>query len=180
MRSFVLAAVLLCLAACTPRPDDAASSAQPCAGAASRTWDHAGESLIISAMAVGDTCATASAELKVVDRQNQTLFQQNYPIEHVMVLAGATSADLQAKLTEWIGDAPQTTSALPDWPEGAAQPMSGEFPFYPSEGVTREMYLEARAANAPMWCFVQGMESQACLVLRDGRLTDLGAQSFPG
>jgi hypothetical protein len=58
--------------------------------------------------------------------------------------------------------------------------MWGVFPFYPSEGVTREAYLAARAANAPMWCFVQGMESQACLVLRDGAITELGAQSFPG
>lgn len=180
MRILILTAALASLAACNP-PDTATSLDQPCAGAASRAWDAAGATLIISTVATGATCTAASAELKVVDDQNQILFQQTYPAEHVMVLAGATDADnLQAKLEEWIADAPRTSSALPDWPEGAEQPIQGEFPFYPSEGVTRDAYLAARGADAPMWCFVQGMESQACLVLRDGAITDLGAQSFPG
>jgi hypothetical protein len=181
MRFAVLAA-LLALAACGSNESKGASGfAQPCAGAASRTWNAAGEMLIVSAMAVGEACATATAELKVMDERGGVLFQQSYPSEHVMSLAGAASAaDLQTKLEQWIADAPGTTNTLPDWPAGAAQPMQGEFPFHPSEGVTRDAYLAARAAHAPMWCFVQGMESQTCLALRDGGVIDLGAQQFPG
>lgn len=180
MRIAILAA-LLALAACGPS-DTTGGYSEPCSGAASRVWNAGdGQRLIISTMATGNACATATAELKVVDDRNEILFQQSYPTEQVMVLVGATSAaDLQAKLERWLADAPGASGTLPDWPAGAEQPMSGEFPFYPADGVMRDAYLAARAANAPMWCFVQGMESQACLVLRDGRITNLGAQSFPG
>jgi hypothetical protein len=119
MRGVMLAAALAALAACGPR-DDVTSLDQPCAGAASRTWDAGADTLIISAVATGSTCAAAAAELKVVDDQNRTLFQGSYPVEHVMTLAGAANAgDLQTKLDEWLADAPAATSTLPDWPEGA-------------------------------------------------------------
>jgi hypothetical protein len=40
------------------------------------------------------------------------------------------------------------------------------------------MTPEARAAIAV--CYVQGLESLACLIERDGRLEKIGVQAFPG
>jgi len=100
------------------------------------------------------------------------------------VLAGAESVeDMQRRLNEWItpaGAARDSTGDLPVWEANATQPMSGEFPFYVEEGVNRERYETLRAQDAPMYCYVQGMESEACLVRENGRLTKIGVQSFPG
>lgn len=74
----------------------------------------------------------------------------------------------------------QTSSALPEWPANADSPQNGEFPFYPAEGVTRDLYNQVRDANVPLYCYVQGMESSNCLALRDGALESVGVQSFPG
>ena len=66
------------------------------------------------------------------------------------------------------------------WPPGAQQPASGEFPFYPEEGVDRDYYEKARAARAPLFCYVQGMESMSCVAIIEGGMVKLGVQSFPG
>lgn len=58
--------------------------------------------------------------------------------------------------------------------------MSGEFPFYVEEGLDRAAYEAVRGRDAPMFCYIQGMESAACLALEDGRLAKIGVQSFPG
>jgi len=87
-------------------------------------------------------------------------------------------------LTDWISAYAQesTSSKLPHWPEGAEGPQAGEFPFYPDRGVTRDIYEGVRAGDWPMVCFVQGMESQLCLVSNPetGYLESVGVQSFPG
>jgi hypothetical protein len=58
---------------------------------------------------------------------------------------------------------------------------NSEFPFYlEPEWNDRVGYEELRARNAPMYCYVQGMESLACLALQDGQLYKIGVQSFPG
>jgi hypothetical protein len=56
----------------------------------------------------------------------------------------------------------------------------GEFYFYPEAGVDRATYESVRAARLPVFSYVQGMESMAVIVLRNGRMEKLGAQSFPG
>jgi hypothetical protein len=38
----------------------------------------------------------------------------------------------------------------------------------------------ARAARLPVFCYVQGMESMACVMWKDGGITKLGVQLFPG
>jgi hypothetical protein len=102
-----------------------------------------------------------------------------------MVLAQAHDQDaMRTALNEWIDPAHnttmQTTSALPDWPANADAPASGEFPFYPESYVDRDSYIALREADVPLLCYVQGMESMACLALRDGQLEKVGVQSFPG
>ena len=102
-----------------------------------------------------------------------------------MVLAPARDPEaMREVLAEWIDPASnttlQTSSALPEWPANAQAPQNGEFPFYPEEGYDRAAYNTLRANNLPLLCYVQGMESVACLALGDGELTKIGVQTFPG
>jgi hypothetical protein len=102
-----------------------------------------------------------------------------------MVLACAQSAEeMERMLRDWITpDARDwdSTSDLPVWQANAMSPAANEeFPFYPEEGVDRARYEAIRCADAPMLCFVQGMESLACLFVENGEITKIGVQSFPG
>jgi hypothetical protein len=63
---------------------------------------------------------------------------------------------------------------------GAEHPVNGEFPFYPEPGVDRDYYEKARALRAPVFCYVQGMESMSFVALIEGGMVKLGVQSFPG
>jgi hypothetical protein len=109
------------------------------------------------------------------------------PAEQNMLLAGkSTAAELEAALKELVNDAanPQfaTTADLPEWKEGAESPSSGEFPFYVQDGIDRENYNRIRAAKAPVFCYVQGMESLSCAYKEptDGYISRIGTQTFPG
>ena len=86
-------------------------------------------------------------------------------------------------LAEWVtpGSTMISTSALPEWPANAQAPESGEFPFYPEEGYDREAYNALRTNNLPLYCYVQGMESLACIAFSgEGEVSKIGVQSFPG
>ena len=89
---------------------------------------------------------------------------------------------MQAALKDWIAQSGPFRSAadLPPWPPGAEHPVNGEFPFYPEQGVDRDYYEKARAMRAPLFCYVQGMESMSCVALIEGGMVKLGVQSFPG
>jgi hypothetical protein len=101
-----------------------------------------------------------------------------------MVLAGADSvADMERRLQEWVsppGAALDSTGDLPEWAADAANPGESEFPFHPYGGMDRAAYAALRTADAPMFCFVQGMESQACFWLDAGALRRIGELQIPG
>ena len=103
--------------------------------------------------------------------------------QFVMLFAGVKNVGaIKTALGDWIRQNHQlkTAASLPSWPPGAQQPASGEFPFLPDEAVARDFYESARRAKLPLFCYVQGMESMACVVLKDGGMTKLGVQLFPG
>jgi hypothetical protein len=103
-----------------------------------------------------------------------------------MVLGAAQNAtDMKAALGDWVdqrASTVKTTADLPEWAEGAETPMLGEFTFYPESGMDRETWNAVRAAKAPAFCYVQGMESMACVMLdkESGYVSKLGVQTFPG
>lgn len=185
MKRIVLAAALA--AACAPDGGGAGAPQSAAAGCAARvqtTWS-AGDagSYAVEAVAEGDTCADATAQLQFRDGAGAVVWTGDYAAAQVMTLAGATSAaEMQTRLAEWLdqSNAAVTTAQLPEWLPNAEQPMSGEFPFYPDEGVTRDVYEAARARALPQFCYVQGIESVACLYVEYGAFHRLGAQSFPG
>ncbi len=181
MRLCIVAASALALVACTQEAAEQSTDVAEngCWASASGAW----EGLHVEASANGADCAQAEATL-TIRNAGGVLWSETYPASEVMVLAGAESVeDMQRRLNEWVnppGAARNSTGDLPVWAAGAQNPMSGEFPFYAEEGVDRARYETLRGADAPMFCFVQGMESEACLTLENGRLTKIGAQSFPG
>lgn len=184
MRVLAIAAVLA-LAACIqqigPRP-----SVTACNVTAQDTWRPEGAAeFSVDATTAGPDCERAVATLVIRDPEGRVAWAEAYPTEDIMVLASARdNGAMQVSLAGWINPAANTTmqntSALPEWPASADSPQSGEFPFYPEEGYDRDSYNTLRANNLPLYCFVQGMESMACLALSGGRLEKIGVQGFPG
>lgn len=182
MKAYVsLAAVALFLA-------PSAFAAERCAGTASTPWDGAGTGWTIDAFADGATCETAVGTLVVRNATGEPVYWTAQPAAQTMLLAYKTSAaELVAGLKEWIdpkGGKAQTADELPEWKAGAEAPgeAGAEFPFFAAEGMPREEYEKIRATKAPVFCYVQGMESVNCIVLEkeSGMLISVGVQTFPG
>jgi hypothetical protein len=184
----VLAGLAACsLVACGPAANMpvAANEATPagCAAHARSTWTAAERnSYTAEAYTSGPTCEQAVATIVVRAAEGTAIMVEAAPTEHIFGLNEAKdSRAMQAKLAEWLDQKSSpfaTSDKLPAWATGAEQPNAGEFPFYPD--IDREAYEQIRAAKIPVFCFVQGMESQACYALRDGQLERIGVQTFPG
>lgn len=185
MRVFLIAGLAALAAACSQATEQDVMS-EGCEARATAQWaTEADPNASIEAFTTGPDCARAVATLIIRNGSGEPIYAATHLPPHIMTLAQAsTPAAMQAALHEWIDPASnttiQTSSALPEWPDNATEPQNGEFPFYPEEGYGHENYNEMRAANVPMYCYVQGMESMACLALRDGVLESVGVQSFPG
>ncbi|MBY0564166.1 MAG: hypothetical protein K2P58_08265 [Hyphomonadaceae bacterium] len=150
-----------------------------CAASATSTWGE----LSVRAESGGDDCAAATVRITISNGADM-LMTEDYESAQVMTFADAVSLeDMQRRLGEWItpaGAMTESASDLPAWAATDEQPISGEFPFYVEEGVDRTAYEAARTRDAPLFCYVQGMESLACLVYENGAVTKIGLQSFPG
>ena len=185
MRTILMAAAAMLVFACTPA-EEAETMSAGCDARAATTWAARDATFSIEAATVGPDCERAVATIVLRDSSGAPVYAAAYATQTVMVLAEARdTAAMQAALQGWTNPAAntimQTSSALPDWPANATGPQSGEFPFYPEEGYDREGYMSLRAADLPLFCYVQGMESQACLAASgDGSVTKIGVQTFPG
>lgn len=188
MRIFVCVGALALTMACTPNDETGSgqtASVRGCHAVATETWTAGDQPLTIEATSTGPTCAQAVATIVVRDGEGAVWWSEAYPTAHVMTLAQAQDVEaMQAAMSEWIApqnnDTMATTAALPAWPENAASPATGEFPFHVADGWDRTAYEGIRAANRPLYCYVQGMESLACVAAVDGRLDLVGVQQFPG
>lgn len=180
-------ALALLVLACSPgnQASETHVATSGCSATASATWQAglAGD-FRVEASAAGSNCGAAAATLTIRDPSGGTRWTEEYPAAQVMTLAGATSSeDMQAKLGDWINPsaaAYHTTADLPEWTRDEDNPMSGEFPFYPEEGIDRAAYEALRGRAVPVYCYVQGMESLACLAWENGELQKVGLQTFPG
>lgn len=176
-----LAAAIAVAAAFVP----ASLSAEPgaCSTRHTEAWKAGGAAFTVDAFADGPTCELAVATIVIRGADGVPLWSEAYPASQVMVLAGQPDVStMQQALFDWTlqdGSKP-TSKSLPEWKAGADMPVLGDFPFYLEEGIDRDAYAAIRKADLPMYCYIQGMESMACLVLQDGGLTKVGAQSFPG
>jgi hypothetical protein len=189
MRGLLIMGLLLA-AACTPDAPQAASvqkeeaedsDANNCPASATSTW----QGFAIEAASSGLSCAQAHATLTIRNVDGSVGYSETMETQHILTLAGAESAaDMERRLREWItppGAAMDSAGDLPPWKAGAEHPGGGEdSAFYPERGRDRAAYEALRRADAPMFCFVQGMESQACWVGENGVISKIGVQRFPG
>ncbi|MBI1362342.1 MAG: hypothetical protein GC155_18865 [Alphaproteobacteria bacterium] len=143
-----------------------------------------GDGVTIEARTFGAACAKAVVLLDIRDAAGIPLYTWSARTLDVFGLMDAADPPaMKTALAEWIDQglsAYPDSGQLPDWPEGAATPIAGEFPFYPAEGVDREGYLAIRSQGLPMLCFPQGHESSDCMFMRNGVGESLGLQTFPG
>lgn len=181
---FVVAAALV--AACAP-PAPQAAQAPPngCPASAATSWfADGGVEFRVEAAVSGADCAEAQAMITIRDPAGDVVLSETLQASQVMTLAGAANvAEMERRLGEWVSPAgamADTTADLPAWERGAETPMNGEFPFYVEEGLDRAAYEALRARDSAMFCYVQGMESLACLAYENGGLRGVGAQTFPG
>ncbi len=161
--------------------------ADDCNARYASAWEPGnGQTYMIEAITDGSTCDQAIAAFVVRGPDGAPLYYNIYQANQVMLLAGQpTKSDMEAALFQWTmqdagADGVANTGSLPAWQAGGESPDAGEFPFYPDMAVDQTYYEQLRAAKAPMICYVQGMESLACLALYEGGLVMVGVQTFPG
>ncbi len=133
----------------------------------------------------GATCAGAVVTIVVRAPDGNVVWVDAAPAAQLMPFVDVkTPQRMQAGLNDWVSQQHpfKSTGDLPEWKKGADAPaMLGEFPFYAEPGVDQESYAQIRADRLAIFCYVQGMESMACVAIaRDGSATKVGVQLFPG
>jgi hypothetical protein len=159
--------------------------ARSCLARASAVWTGARGAYTIDAMTDGPDCRKAVATLVIRDPSGRPLAYTAYEAAAVLPLADkAAPAQMEAALRDWIssGGRSETTADLPEWKADAASPAAGdgEFPFLPEGDMDRATYDRWRGKAAPMFCYIQGMESERCWAFADDDLILLGVRTFPG
>ncbi len=181
MRLVLLAAFAALAVACSPAEEVDVMS-EGCDARAFSEWTVNEQLFSIEATTEGPDCARAVATLTVRNTSGEPIYTQSHITSELMTLAPAQNpAAMNTALAEWVAPnaTMNSTSTLPEWAANSETP-GGEFPFYPVEGHTRESYAAMRAANDPMFCYVQGMESLSCIIYGDGGIEHIGVQAFPG
>ena len=160
------------------------SAAAGCDLSVGMAWTPAKQRpLRAEAFSHGPSCDKAVVVVVVRGANGAPLWVDSRNGSFVALFAGVKApGDMKKALADWIRQNHMFRSSanLPAWPRGADQPTAGEFPFYVEDGMDRDGYEAIRAARAPVFCYVQGMESMACVVLKDGGMQKVGVQSFPG
>lgn len=206
MRLAVLASVFA-LAACQPAPPPPAPpapaaklsplppapAAEGCGMRAQAPWTRAGAGWSVVGDAVGADCASADVTIHLLDPSGGVARSETFKAADLRAVFGEAAekpaldrATMTAALAAWIAPNDDQlfkfSSDLPPWATARDQPSGagGEFPFMPDAGIDRGGYEKLRAANLPLFCYVQGAESMRCVVVEKGGLRSIGVQSFPG
>ncbi len=174
-----LAAVVLAVSGVAP------ASAAGCSLGAAKAWKpFKGPSYSSEAYSNGATCAGAVVTIVVRAPGGDVLWVEAMPAAHLMTFADAKNVKrMKAGIVDWLAQPHmfKSTGDLPDWKKGTDAPVAGEFPFYPEAGVDQESYAKIRTDRLAVFCYVQGMESMACVAIaKDGSASKIGVQTFPG
>ena len=151
---------------------------------ASSAWKPSrGPAFRAEAISNGPNCENAVVMIVLRSGNGAPLWVDARLTKDLMTFQGIkTTAQMKSALVDWL-DQPGTfksSADLPPWAKGEEAPKAGEFPFYPEADVDQEAYEKVRASKAPVFCYVQGMESMSCVVYSDGGFMKVGVQSFPG
>jgi hypothetical protein len=180
-RSAIAAIALMFVTSVQPLP----ATAGNCAQSASRPWVPVkGRAYRAEAFSNGPACSLAVVTLVVRAPDGKVLWVDAAQADQLMTFVEAkTRKQMARSLADWLFQSHnfKSTGDLPEWKKGADAPAAAEFPFLPEADVDREAYEKIRAERQPVFCYVQGMESMACLGLsKDGSLAKIGVQLFPG
>ncbi|MEQ1867038.1 MAG: hypothetical protein ABL996_20550 [Micropepsaceae bacterium] len=161
------------------------AAAGNCAQSASRPWAPVkGRAFRAEAFSNGPTCSLAVVTLVVRAPDGKVLWVDAAQTDQLMTFVEAKSRKQMARaLDEWLFQSHgfKSTADLPEWKKGADAPAAAEFPFLPEADIDRDAYEKIRGEKQTVFCYVQGMESMACLGLsKDGSLSKIGVQLFPG
>ncbi len=132
----------------------------------------------------GANCTQSVVLLVVRDGSGDVVWTDALVVAHVMGLnEPRTRIEMTRALAEWVGLPVQrlrTTADLAPWAQTSGQAGESEFPFRPEDWIDEAAFERLAGEASPMFCYIQGMESIACLVEFDDRLEKIGVQSFPG
>ena len=154
-----------------------------CPASAERAWI---EGRTVSAIAIGPSCAQAVLMITLREADGTLLYADTPQAEHLFGFEEAVGSPqtMTAALEEWILPGwPERGGELPAWSDEAMGALGGEFPFYVEPEMDESAYSRIREADGPLFCYIQGMESVACLGLypeSENLWVKIGAQSFPG
>lgn len=167
-------------AASTPAPE--ATPEGTCDTRAERDWEAGGQHYTLTGVTEGAICNIAVATLTIRSADGKSIYAWSGAVRDLFGLKDAADADaMKTALADWI-DPSHTlyadTAKLPAWDQTSDQPGADEFPFHPDFDKAGWDALHAR--TNPVFCFVQGSESQRCVVLDGGSIEEIGLQQFPG
>ena len=127
-----------------PPPADAAPR---CQARAEREWPAApGQTLRVEAFGEGPACDKVVVVLAIRSASNEVLWTESSDASKLLTFSDPlpkSAADLKGALEQWIVPSSQLDQMadLPDWPEGAGQPIMSEFPFYVEQYLDRQSYI---------------------------------------
>jgi hypothetical protein len=160
-----------------------------CTASYQAPWKASGKlGYSIAAHAVGERCQTAIVVVAVTDAKHKPIWQTSRLSENVAMFSDehtGKGTKMPAALKDWVqtgfDTSPANAGALPDWPAGATEPTREEFGFFIDAEIDQNTYLGWRKQKRPVFCFVQGIESETCILADDsGQIWDIGGINFPG
>ena len=163
-----------------------------CDVAQRETWQKSGAlKLQVEAHAFGPHCRNPIVALAVFNAGGDAIWSTSRIAQHVALLGDEHTnqgRDMKNALGEWLKNAfdtsPDTTADLPAWLKGAdqpARPEGEEFGFFAGQDVDQTTYAAWRKDKLPIFCFVSGMESMACIIAdKSGDIHEIGGFTFPG
>ena len=139
--------------------------------------EHKWNGLTIEAVSQGDSCDQAVLTLVIRDKGGKPIWTRAHIASQLLSFSEEPASDAKsmiAKLADWISGAGYVPSA-------DKLDVKAEFAFVLSQDVDAKSFADYRKQKRPIFCYVQGMESSACLVLdKDGGVVEIGGQRFPG
>jgi hypothetical protein len=156
-------------------------------------WTRAGAGWRVVGDSTGADCAAAKVTISIVDPGGGVARTDTFDAPALRVVFGEAAehpvkdrAGMAKALSAWIAPNDDAlfdfTGKLAPWATARENPAGagGEFAFLPDAGTSRSDWEKLRAANLPLFCYVQGAESMRCVVVENGVLRSIGVQTFPG
>ncbi len=171
MRSLIMGAALLALAACGSEQQAAQNG---CARSATHEVDFTNSAApdVFTASADGPSCDQAFVTLSLRSGDGAPLMIHSAVYQDIKyggapptTSEATTREQMDEFLSGWANVSALTTNEMPAWPESAASlaDVGGTFSYH--SDLPREAYEMLRERNGPMLCYAAGAETSRCIVI---------------